>query len=157
MVSYVIYLFILPFISCIFSERSKFAFSQTHNTCFLAHYALPVTSKLYHLGDLDAASRSFGFRGEALASISDVALVEIVTKAYGKPNGYRKVLKVSTMAFFFFFINFFFLCYSFRFELQLTFPCFFLCRDPSVCISELMMTGKVWEQQVGHSSGLCIF
>ncbi|XWS42239.1 hypothetical protein CRYUN_Cryun17cG0151000 [Craigia yunnanensis] len=54
-----------------------------------------VTSKLYHLGDLDAASRSFGFRGEALASISDVALVEIVTKAYGKPNGYRKVIKGS--------------------------------------------------------------
>ncbi|XP_021275335.1 DNA mismatch repair protein MLH3 isoform X4 [Herrania umbratica] len=54
-----------------------------------------VTSKLYHLGNLDAASRSFGFRGEALASISDVALVEIITKAHGKPNGYRKVIKGS--------------------------------------------------------------
>ncbi|KAG8497672.1 hypothetical protein CXB51_008920 [Gossypium anomalum] len=54
-----------------------------------------VTSKLNHLSDLDAASSSFGFRGEALASISDVALVEIVTKAYGRPNGYRKVIKGS--------------------------------------------------------------
>nr|KJB17478.1 hypothetical protein B456_003G002000 [Gossypium raimondii] len=54
-----------------------------------------VTSKLNHLSDLDAASSSFGFRGEALASVSDVALVEIVTKAYGRPNGYRKVIKGS--------------------------------------------------------------
>ncbi|XP_040937554.1 DNA mismatch repair protein MLH3 isoform X3 [Gossypium hirsutum] len=54
-----------------------------------------VTSKLNHLSDLDAAGSSFGFRGEALASISDVALVEIVTKAYGRPNGYRKVIKGS--------------------------------------------------------------
>ncbi|XVE87550.1 hypothetical protein DITRI_Ditri18aG0126500 [Diplodiscus trichospermus] len=59
-----------------------------------------VTSKLYHLGDLDAASRSFGFRGEALASISDVALVEIATKAYRKPNGYRKVIKGSRCLYF---------------------------------------------------------
>ncbi|XP_038997631.1 DNA mismatch repair protein MLH3-like [Hibiscus syriacus] len=54
-----------------------------------------VTSKLSHLNDLDAGSSGFGFRGETLASISDVALVEIVTKAYGRPNGYRKVIKVS--------------------------------------------------------------
>ncbi|KAK8653150.1 hypothetical protein V6N13_127163 [Hibiscus sabdariffa] len=54
-----------------------------------------VTSKLSHLSDLDAASSSFGFRGETLASISDVASVEIVTKAYGRPNGYRKVIKGS--------------------------------------------------------------
>ena len=53
-----------------------------------------ATSKFYQLADMDAASGCFGFRGEALASISDVSLLEIVTKAYGRPNGYRKVIKV---------------------------------------------------------------
>lgn len=53
-----------------------------------------ATSKLQHLADMDAASRTFGYRGEALASISDVSLLEIMTKAYGRPNGYRKVMKV---------------------------------------------------------------
>lgn len=52
-----------------------------------------ATSKFYQLADMDAASGCFGFRGEALASISDVSLLEIVTKAYGRPNGYRKVIK----------------------------------------------------------------
>ena len=152
MVSYVIYLFILPFISCIFSERSKFAFSQTHNTCFLAHYALPVTSKLYHLGDLDAASRSFGFRGEALASISDVALVEIVTKAYGKPNGYRKVIKVSTVTIF---NKLLFSLLFISIWTAINFSMVFSYWDPSVCILELVI-GKMWAQQVGRSSGHCI-
>ncbi|GKV30207.1 hypothetical protein SLEP1_g39048 [Rubroshorea leprosula] len=54
-----------------------------------------VTSKLYRPVNLDAAGGSFGFKGEALASISDVSLLEIVTKAHGKPNGYRKVIKGS--------------------------------------------------------------
>ncbi|XP_031269217.1 DNA mismatch repair protein MLH3 isoform X2 [Pistacia vera] len=54
-----------------------------------------ATSKLQHLADMDAASRTFGYRGEALASISDVSLLEIMTKAYGRPNGYCKVMKGS--------------------------------------------------------------
>ena len=77
------------FIPCVFPHESHFSFS---------HYALAVTSKLYHLADLDDVSSSFGFRGEALASISDVALVEIVTKASGRPNGYRKVIKVPSVS-----------------------------------------------------------
>ncbi|XP_059437766.1 DNA mismatch repair protein MLH3 isoform X2 [Corylus avellana] len=52
-----------------------------------------ATSKFHQLADMDAAGGSFGFRGEALASISDVSLLEITTKAYGRPNGYRKVIK----------------------------------------------------------------
>ncbi|XP_034683209.1 DNA mismatch repair protein MLH3 isoform X6 [Vitis riparia] len=52
-----------------------------------------ATSKLHHLTEMDAATGSFGFRGEALGSISDVSLLEIVTKTQGRPNGYRKVMK----------------------------------------------------------------
>ncbi|KAH9710588.1 DNA mismatch repair protein MLH3 [Citrus sinensis] len=56
-----------------------------------------ATSKLGHLADMDDATGigTFGFRGEALASISDVSLLEIITKAHGRPNGYRKVMKGS--------------------------------------------------------------
>ncbi|XP_040370286.1 DNA mismatch repair protein MLH3 isoform X7 [Rosa chinensis] len=52
-----------------------------------------ATSKFEQFTEADAASVSFGSRGEALASISDVALLEVVTKASGRPNGYRKVMK----------------------------------------------------------------
>ncbi|BBH08111.1 MUTL protein homolog 3 [Prunus dulcis] len=52
-----------------------------------------ATSKFDHSPGTDSASGSFGFRGEALASISDVSLLEILTKASGRPNGYRKVMK----------------------------------------------------------------
>ncbi|XP_065856516.1 DNA mismatch repair protein MLH3 isoform X2 [Euphorbia lathyris] len=53
-----------------------------------------VTSKFPDVAETSTAI-TFGFRGEALASISDVSLLEIVTKARGMPNGYRKVLKGS--------------------------------------------------------------
>ncbi|XP_052196346.1 DNA mismatch repair protein MLH3 isoform X7 [Diospyros lotus] len=52
-----------------------------------------ATSKSDQLADTDSVARSFGFRGEALSSISDVSLLEVITKAHGKPNGYRKVIK----------------------------------------------------------------
>ncbi|CAI8588467.1 unnamed protein product [Vicia faba] len=52
-----------------------------------------ATSKFLNLADLNTTSENFGFRGEALASISEVSLLEIVTRAYGRPNGYKKVLK----------------------------------------------------------------
>lgn len=55
---------------------------------------LLATSKDRQLDDIDSFSGSFGSRGEALASISDIAVLEITAKAPGKPNGYRKVLKV---------------------------------------------------------------
>ncbi|KAL6224375.1 hypothetical protein ACLB2K_003230 [Fragaria x ananassa] len=54
-----------------------------------------ATSKFGQCSEGDGAGGSFGSRGEALASISDVALLEVVTKASGRPNGYRKVMKGS--------------------------------------------------------------
>ncbi|EXB95122.1 DNA mismatch repair protein mutL [Morus notabilis] len=54
-----------------------------------------ATSKFDQLDDKNTKTGSFGFRGEALASISDVSMLEILTKACGRPNGYRKVMKGS--------------------------------------------------------------
>ncbi|KAL0660365.1 hypothetical protein Bca4012_080950 [Brassica carinata] len=54
-----------------------------------------ATSKFHDFTKVETASESFGFRGEALASISDISLLEITTKAVGRPNGYRKVMKGS--------------------------------------------------------------
>ncbi|CAA3033172.1 DNA mismatch repair MLH3 isoform X1, partial [Olea europaea subsp. europaea] len=51
-----------------------------------------ATSKIDNFTVTDGTV-SFGFQGEALGSISDVSLLEIVTKARGRPNGYRKVMK----------------------------------------------------------------
>ncbi|KAL6959813.1 hypothetical protein U1Q18_039969 [Sarracenia purpurea var. burkii] len=52
-----------------------------------------ATSKFDKLAEADAVTGTFGFRGEALSSISDVSLLEVITKAHGRPNGYRKVVK----------------------------------------------------------------
>nr|VDC84217.1 unnamed protein product [Brassica rapa] len=54
-----------------------------------------ATSKFHDFTNVETASESFGFRGEALASISHISLLEITTKAVGRPNGYRKVMKGS--------------------------------------------------------------
>ncbi|XP_077222980.1 DNA mismatch repair protein MLH3-like [Tasmannia lanceolata] len=55
-----------------------------------------ATSKLHCLSEMDAGIESVGFRGEALGSLSDVSLLEVVTKARGRPNGHRKVIKACT-------------------------------------------------------------
>ncbi|KAL5706128.1 hypothetical protein ACHQM5_024336 [Ranunculus cassubicifolius] len=52
-----------------------------------------ATSKLHSLAEMDVASENFGFRGETLGSLSDVALLEVTTKARGRPTGYRKIIK----------------------------------------------------------------
>ncbi|KAK6127564.1 hypothetical protein DH2020_038682 [Rehmannia glutinosa] len=52
-----------------------------------------TTSKVDHLALMDTGTENLDFHGEALCSISDVSLLEIVTKARGKPNGYRKIMK----------------------------------------------------------------
>ncbi|XP_058098602.1 DNA mismatch repair protein MLH3 isoform X9 [Magnolia sinica] len=52
-----------------------------------------ATSKLQFLDEMDAGIESLGFRGVALGSLSDVSLLEIITKARGRSNGYRKIIK----------------------------------------------------------------
>ncbi|CAL5371307.1 unnamed protein product [Camellia sinensis] len=52
-----------------------------------------ATSKVDQLANINAISGSFGYRGEALSSISNVSLLEVITKAHGRPNGYREVMK----------------------------------------------------------------
>ncbi|KAL6555855.1 hypothetical protein OROHE_007129 [Orobanche hederae] len=57
------------------------------------------TSKIDHSALMDTGSENLDFHGEALCSISDASLLEIVTKARGKPNGYRKIMKNSKCVF----------------------------------------------------------
>ncbi|XP_073158982.1 DNA mismatch repair protein MLH3 isoform X2 [Henckelia pumila] len=52
-----------------------------------------ATSKFDPLDVMDAGTESFDFHGETLCSISDISLLEIVTKARGRPNGYKKIMK----------------------------------------------------------------
>ncbi|VAI20910.1 unnamed protein product [Triticum turgidum subsp. durum] len=47
------------------------------------------------MGDAESSSRSFGLNGEALASLSDISVVEVRTKARGRPNSYCKIIKGS--------------------------------------------------------------
>ncbi|GFQ03795.1 DNA mismatch repair protein mlh3 [Phtheirospermum japonicum] len=58
-----------------------------------------TTSKIDHIALMDTGTENLDFRGEALSSISDVSLLEIVTKTRGKPNGYRKLMKNSKCLF----------------------------------------------------------
>lgn len=52
-----------------------------------------VTSKLQSLVEAEVDAKSFTSRGETLGSLSHISLLEIITKARGRPNGYRKVIK----------------------------------------------------------------
>ncbi|KZV47150.1 hypothetical protein F511_16992 [Dorcoceras hygrometricum] len=52
-----------------------------------------ATSKFDPLDMMYAGVESFDFHGETLCSLSDISLLEIVTKARGRPNGYKKILK----------------------------------------------------------------
>uniref|UniRef100_A0A0E0M4A1 MutL C-terminal dimerisation domain-containing protein n=1 Tax=Oryza punctata TaxID=4537 RepID=A0A0E0M4A1_ORYPU len=55
-----------------------------------------ATSKFHNvMVDEEASSRSFGLNGEALASLSDISVVEVRTKARGRPNSYCKIIKGS--------------------------------------------------------------
>ncbi|KAH7689880.1 DNA mismatch repair protein Mlh3 protein [Dioscorea alata] len=52
-----------------------------------------ATSRIHLLSDMEAYGGSLVCRGEALGSLSDVSLVEVLSKARGKPNSYRKIIK----------------------------------------------------------------
>jgi len=43
--------------------------------------------------DGELSPRNFGLNGEALASLSDISVVEVRTKARGRPNSYCKIIK----------------------------------------------------------------
>ncbi|PKU73063.1 DNA mismatch repair protein MLH3 [Dendrobium catenatum] len=58
------------------------------------------TSKVHLVADAGTGAEALGFRGEALSSISDVSLLEIRSKARGKPNAYCKIIKSSKCLFF---------------------------------------------------------
>uniref|UniRef100_A0A1D1ZIW5 DNA mismatch repair protein Mlh3 n=1 Tax=Anthurium amnicola TaxID=1678845 RepID=A0A1D1ZIW5_9ARAE len=52
-----------------------------------------ATSKFQNLAEMDDDIESLGSRGEALSSLSDISLLEVITKTRGKPNAYHKVIK----------------------------------------------------------------
>ncbi|KAJ1288358.1 hypothetical protein BS78_02G083600 [Paspalum vaginatum] len=55
-----------------------------------------TTSKFHNLMvDGEVIPRSFGLNGEVLASLSDISVVEVRTKARGRPNSYCKIIKGS--------------------------------------------------------------
>ncbi|KAG0544770.1 hypothetical protein BDA96_02G305200 [Sorghum bicolor] len=55
-----------------------------------------TTSKFHNvMVNEELSSRSFGRNGEALASLSDISVVEVRTKARGRPNSYCKIIKGS--------------------------------------------------------------
>ncbi|KAG5624206.1 hypothetical protein H5410_009424 [Solanum commersonii] len=55
-------------------------------------FSTPAASKYSHSDDMHAFPASFVFKGEALSSVSDVSLLEIVSKTHVRGHGYRKVL-----------------------------------------------------------------
>ncbi|KAL4577787.1 hypothetical protein LXL04_013901 [Taraxacum kok-saghyz] len=70
----------------------------TDNGCGITRDGLVLVGERYatcKFEQLKSVPESFGFRGEALSSISDVSLLQVVTKAHGMPNGYCKVIKCS--------------------------------------------------------------
>lgn len=70
-----------------------------------------------------------------MASISDVSLLEILTKASGRPNGYRKVMKVWVHCSFKFFVHNRIALRLYASLALVDFSSIFL-RDANVCILE---------------------
>ncbi|CAL9125724.1 unnamed protein product [Musa textilis] len=52
-----------------------------------------ATSKSGLVDDGRSSTHGLGFRGEALLSLSNISIVEVRTKARGKPNAYCKIIK----------------------------------------------------------------
>ena len=65
------------------SSSVMFPFCLTILTMVSYASFTPATSKYSHSDDMHAVPASFGFEGDALSSISDVSLLEIVTQTQG--------------------------------------------------------------------------
>ncbi|XP_074584973.1 DNA mismatch repair protein MLH3-like [Curcuma longa] len=58
-----------------------------------------ATSKSALLDDIKVGSHGLGSEGDMMLSLSDISIVEIRTKARGKPNAYCKIIKGSRCLF----------------------------------------------------------
>lgn len=52
-----------------------------------------ATSKYHLINEAEHDTGKVSFKGEALSSLSDISLVEVRTKARGRPNAYCKIIK----------------------------------------------------------------
>ncbi|XP_020091760.1 DNA mismatch repair protein MLH3 isoform X3 [Ananas comosus] len=58
-----------------------------------------ATSKYHLINEAEHDTGKVSFKGEALSSLSDISLVEVRTKARGRPNAYCKIIKGSKCLF----------------------------------------------------------
>ena len=61
--------------------------------CFGSLAMRHATSKHQHGASVDQSAQSFGFKGEALASIAEISVIEVTSKAVGAFETHSKLLR----------------------------------------------------------------